>query len=300
MPDKTFLPAGSSAIAAACRDSLDTLAEAIRDKRVILFVGAGVSMNLGLPSWLTLTEHMVDELGLDRSCLHSLDVSYQTVAEYYRIEQRNLHSLSRWLEVDQDASRDKVRQSRLHNLIVELDFPIIYTTNYDRNLETAFEIHQRDYVKINSPHDVARASDAQTQIVKFHGDFDDVDNLVLTESDHFERLSFDSPLDVKFRADGLGKTVLFIGYSMSDMNIRLMLYRLWRTWVDSGQEENRPPSFIFMARPNPVQAAVLCHWGITVLGGEEDDPGKALEDFLVSVKNRVDALREAVPPAARD
>jgi hypothetical protein len=39
------------------------------------------------------------------------------------------------------VSNDKVAASTLHRLIVELDFPAIYTTNYDRNLEVAFELH---------------------------------------------------------------------------------------------------------------------------------------------------------------
>jgi hypothetical protein len=36
----------------------------------------------------------------------------------------------------------------------------------------------------------------------------------LTETD--TRRSFDSPLDLKFRADAMGRTVLFIGYAMHD------------------------------------------------------------------------------------
>src|SRR3954463_15916107 len=89
-----------------------------------------------------------------------------------------------------------------------------------------------------------------TQIVKFHGDFDDDGSLVITETDYFNRLAFDAPLDVKFRSDALGKTVLFIGYSMTDLNIRLLLHKLWRTWQVSGYERDRPKSFVFMARGN--------------------------------------------------
>jgi hypothetical protein len=47
---------------------------------------------------------------------------------------------------------------------------------------------------------------------------------VLTETDFLNRLSFDSPLDIKLHADALGRTVLFIGYSMTDPNIRLLLH----------------------------------------------------------------------------
>src|SRR3954463_1180654 len=87
-----------------------------------------------------------------------------------------------------------------------------------------------------------------TQIVKFHGDFDDDGSLVITETDYFNRLAFDSPLDVKFRSDALGKTVLFIGYSMTDLNIRLLLHNLWHDWRVSGYEKHRPKSYVFMAR----------------------------------------------------
>jgi hypothetical protein len=80
---------------------------------------------------------------------------------------------------------------------------------------------------------------------------------VITETDYFDRLAFDSPLDVKLRSDALGKTVLFVGYSMSDMNIRLLLHRLWLTWHRSSYERDRPPSFVFMAMANPMQEAVL-------------------------------------------
>ncbi|TIP61329.1 MAG: Sir2 family NAD-dependent protein deacetylase, partial [Mesorhizobium sp.] len=46
--------------------ALEQLAQSVKERRAILFVGAGVSMSVGLPSWEKLIEHMVDELGLDR------------------------------------------------------------------------------------------------------------------------------------------------------------------------------------------------------------------------------------------
>jgi SIR2-like domain len=158
---------------------------------------------------------------------------------------------------------------------------MIYTTNYDRNLEVAFEINGREFVKIANARDLAKVRTDATQIIKYHGDFDDDASLVLTETDYFDRLTFDSPLDVKFRADTLARTILFIGYSMSDMNIRLLLHRLWQTWHRSGLEKDRPPSFVFMPCRDPVQEAVLGRWGITVLSREDvEDPQAALVAFL--------------------
>ena len=120
--------------------------------------------------------------------------------------------------------------------------------------------------------------------MKFHGDFDDDASLVLTETDYFNRLAFDSPLDIKFISDALGKTVLFVGYSMSDMNIRLLLHNLRRTWQLSGYANDRPRSFLFMAQRDELQQAILDQWGITALAAENDDTQQALTDFLEKLK----------------
>jgi hypothetical protein len=266
------------------------LALAVKERRAILFAGAGLSMNVGLPSWQEFINRMGEELGLDTENLLGPAASYHTLAEYYRIRQGSVGPLRSWMDRNWKVSDEKVRASKMHALIVELNFPIIYTTNYDRNLEAAFAAHRCDFVKVANARDIAKTREGVAQIVKFHGDFDDDDSLVITETDYFNRLAFDSALDIKFQSDALGKTVLFIGYSMTDLNIRLLLHNLWRTWQTSGYAKDRPKSFVFMARPNPMQKAILEQWGITALSGESDDPEEALTAFLEALKMRAGEL----------
>ncbi len=255
----------------------DQLVEAIAERRAILFAGAGLSMAVGLPSWSQLIEHMKTELELGPE---ADDTSYQTLAEYYRLHLGSIGPLRSWMDRSWSISEGAVKRSRVHELIVELDFPIAYTTNYDNNLEVAYRLHGRDFVKIANAGDLVRCTGDRPQIVKFHGDFTDDASLVLAETDYFDRLSFDSPLDIKFRSDTLGRTILFVGYSMSDLNIRLLLHKLWRMWRDSGREKDRPPSFVYAARPNAVRDAVLEQWGLGVLTNDEDGPEKGLIAFL--------------------
>ncbi len=229
---------------------------------------------------------MASELGLAGDLVNQRG-RFQTLAEYYRIKHGSIGPLRSWMDRHWTITRDKIRKSELHRLIVALDFPVVYTTNYDRNLEVAFEIHGREYVKVANARDVSKARRDVACIVKFHGDFDDDSSLVLTETDYLDRLSFDSPLDVRFRSDALGSTVLFVGYSLSDLNIRLLLHRLWQTWNRSGYEADRPPSFIFMARRDPVEEAVLGRWGITVLAGDDEDPENDLVSFLTRLASLV-------------
>jgi hypothetical protein len=267
--------------------NIESLATIIRKKRAILFAGAGLSMTVGLPSWRQLIEHLGQELGLDASAFLTNDNSYQTLAEYYRLRKGSIGPLRSWMDRTWNVSDEKVRASRVHEIIVSLGFPIIYTTNFDANLETAFRVHGRDYVKISNTRDIARATDGATQIIKYHGDFEDDQSLVIAETDYLNRLNFSSPLDIKLSADALGRTILFVGYSMSDLHIRLLLHKLAQIWRASGYEKDRPCPFVFMPARNEVQEAVLGQWGINVISGMEENPEASLIVFLEELAEAV-------------
>src|SRR4051812_21646151 len=107
------------------------LAQAIADRRAILFVGAGVSMSVGLPSWQKLIEHLTSELDLDLNAVVTGETTYQALAEYYRLRTGSIGPLRSWMDRNWAVSAEQVKHSEMHRLVVELDFPIIYTTNYD-------------------------------------------------------------------------------------------------------------------------------------------------------------------------
>ena len=274
---------------ASMSGAIQDLAYSIKTRRAILFAGAGLSISVGLPPWRELIIRMGKEFGFDDNVpTHDGRFDYPILAEYFRLKQGSIGPLRSWMDRNWFVSEQRIQDSVVHELIVELDFPIIYTTNYDRNLEVAYNLHRKEFVKIVNTRDMTTIEESVTQIVKFHGDFDDDQSLVVTESDYLNRLSFDSPLDIKFRADALGRTILFIGYSMRDMNIRLLLHRFWQTWHHSDYEKNRPQSFVFMINPNPVEEAVLSKWGITVLSEEADSPEQSLLKFLTKLKQGVE------------
>lgn len=273
---------------------ISQIVDALERRKAILFVGAGVSMSVGLPSWSRLIEFMTVDLDMpDEPVAASHATTYQSIAECYRLKHGSLDCLVEWMKTEWSVAPETLRDSPLHRLIVELDFPIVYTTNYDSNLELAYEAHGHPFTKITRARDVAAAPSGGTQIVKYHGDFSDPDTLVVSESDYFERLSFDAPLDLKFRSDAFGCSVLFIGYSMSDLNIRFLMHRLWSTWKRTGDEGHRPPSFLFMFEPNEVQTRVLKRWGVEVLEGHGGSSQDSLLQFLINLKHERDRRRQA-------
>jgi hypothetical protein len=264
----------------------EDLVEAVRLKRAILFVGAGVSKNVGVPTTEEIVTEIAKQLEHDPESFRTL-ADHRTLAEYYRLIKGNLGSLRSWMDVTWHRPEVNIRDSEIHRLIVELGFPIIYTTNYDRWLEKAFDAWGRDYVKIVNVGDLLNAREGSTQIIKFHGDFDDDNSLVLTESSFFERLDFESALDIKLQADGLGRPILFIGYSLSDINIRYLMYKLERLWELSLLTALRPKSYIFLRAANPVQERVLRKRGIEPILSGEDEPGRGLARFLSELLNAV-------------
>lgn len=258
---------------------MQDLIDAIRKRNVILFVGAGVSMSLGLPSWDQLISYLAKELGYDVDVFKSLG-DYLTLAEYYEIKKATIGSLRSWMDTNWHNSEIKIEESKIHKLIVDLDFPMIYTTNYDRWIERAFKFYGKPAVKIANVGDITKIQDNYTQIIKLHGDFDDDKSIVLTESSYFERLSFESPIDIKLRSDILGKSILFIGYSLNDLNIRYLFYKLNKLWESSTYACIRPKSYIYLNRPNPIQEEVLRKRGILTFVSKEDDIEEGLEKFL--------------------
>lgn len=267
---------------------MQPLVEALRNGNVILFVGAGVSMNVGLPSWKALIDHIAGMVDYDPDIFDGLG-DHLTLAEYYQLQTGSLGKLRSWMDVEWHSNdrRKNVEESEVYRMIVRLPFPIIYTTNYDRYLEWAFEAQGRRFTKITNVGDLVHAPGDAVQIIKFHGDFDDDASVVLTETSYFDRLAFESPLDIRLRSDVLGKTILFIGYSLSDINIRYLLYRLHKLWERSAHSKVRPSSYILLARPNPAQEAVLKSRGIDPIVPESDDPGEGLRVFLESLCSHV-------------
>lgn len=174
----------------------------------------------------------------------------------------------------------KIEESEVHRLIYEIDFPIIYTTNYDRWIERTYSHYGKEYSKIVNVGDLVNLNANDTQIVKFHGDFDDDNSIVLTEASYFERLGFETPLDIKLRSDILGKSVLFIGYGLNDLNIRYLLFKLDKIWENSNQSFVRPSSYIFLTRPNPIQETILEKRGIKTITSLKDNHEEGTIDFL--------------------
>ncbi len=259
------------------------LIDAVKKKDLILFVGAGVSSCLGLPSWSQLIDKIGEDLGYDPALLSSYG-DYLAVAEMYKLTKGSFGELRSWIDQTWHSGVN-IGKSAIHSAIVDLDFPLIYTTNYDHWIERAFSEKGKAYTKIVSIADFPGIRSGQTQIIKFHGDVTNDETLVIDETSYFERMSFEGPLDIKLRSDSIGRGILFIGYSLRDINIRYLLYKL--SQLRKGVPITmRPTSYLFSPRPNPVQERILDGWGLKMISSEVDHPRDALQKFMREIAQK--------------
>jgi hypothetical protein len=261
---------------------MDDIITTYNEKNLILFVGAGISKNFGLPTWSELSNHMGEELGYSPEIFKTYGDNL-ALAEYYKLKIGSIGPLRSWMDRTWHRNDVDIKNSKIHKIIACSNFPIIYTTNYDRWIELSFDFYKKNYIKIATVSDITNIKDGITQIIKFHGDFDNDDTLVLDESSYYERLEFETPLDIKLRSDVLGKSVLFIGYSLTDVNLRFLFYKLKKMWNSKSYGGIQPKSYFFIHKPNPIQEAILEEWGIKMIVSQEDDPRTALEIFLEKI-----------------
>lgn len=254
----------------------------IDPKRTILFAGAGISVPLGLPSWDELISEIGRQLDFDPR-VFKLYGTPLSLAEYFVIKRGSIGPLRSWMDVAWHSNVD-ITKSPLHEKIVKAGFKKIYTTNYDRWIERACEHWGVIYRKVVSVNDIGAVRPGELEIVKFHGDFDNDETLVLTESSYFSRMDFQSPLDVMLRADVLRYSVLFIGYSLTDINMRYLFHKVSDIWRMVPDKTARPPVYIFMVKPNPVAEAAFIQWGITpILISGATSPDGGLVEFIDTI-----------------
>jgi SIR2-like domain len=241
----------------------EALARMASERRVIPFVGAGFSKGLGLPGWSDLLEKVADHLriaetdpALTYQELHeSANGDPLRIAEYLYLRAGSAVGPLRLPMTTALQADGPIVESASHVELINFGAPRVYTTNFDSAIENAYLDLEEPVEVVALSRDVATGSTDTTQVVKYHGDLGHDPTLVLTESQYYKRLDFESPMDLKFRSDLLGRSVLFIGYSFSDINIRVIWFKLMQMMRDV-PERDRPPSYIVRLEPNPVLEAL--------------------------------------------
>jgi hypothetical protein len=113
--------------------SFQELLDALRQGRCVLFIGAGLSVAAGLPSWAKLVDSLAKKLGVALPGRGDLD-SYLDLAQWFA-EQHGMDALARLIVAE--IGEVPVRPTLAHYLLMSLPVRLVVTTNYDDLLERA-------------------------------------------------------------------------------------------------------------------------------------------------------------------
>ena len=291
--------------------------DGLNHRMVIPFLGAGASQsrahlnandnknsNIFIPTALELANYLArkSEFPNDEG------VDLAKVAQYYNLVggraplHRELHNI---------FNRD-FPIAPLHNFLASIDTPLlIITTNYDDLIERAFVRHNRQFDVVvhasdprigdrllwfeygtDTPREISPNRldinlEKKTVIYKMHGAVDrqsaDRDQYVITEDDYIDfivRMTKNKAVPAIFAELFQSSHFLFLGYSLRDWNLRVILNRI--------QRDGRRPSDIIswgiQHRPSRLERKFWQKRGVEVYDMPLDD---FVNELLLRSKGKV-------------
>lgn len=199
------------------REEKRILRDAMLEKRLVVFVGAGASIDSGLPSWGKAIEIIADKLGLKSTAL-----DYMKIPQYYYNKYRNkeyVQLMRKIFKFKEDLPVCDVQRN-----IVRLNTHTIITTNYDNLIEKAAQ-ENAEFIQVISKDNSLSYRSAEKEIIKMHGDFEN-ENFVLREDDYLHYSENFKLIGAYVKSLIATNVVLFIGYSFSDPDVKQIF-----TWV---------------------------------------------------------------------
>lgn len=211
------------------------LINSFKNERGGLYIGAGLSQAVGLPNWEGLLSDLI---------ALSEKVSYKPNREFIDNCKELSKQSSKFLILAQelkDFLQDSFRKyiiekysdncpppSSIHLKLISISYKFIITTNYDTLLENAYVQVNNKQAKVytfkDSPDIAYDLWNGRPFILKAHGDANKTQQgIILTEKDYreilFQERGYQSILQSLFTT----KTILFIGTSLVDPELKLLL-----------------------------------------------------------------------------
>ncbi|NDI98707.1 hypothetical protein GWA97_06435 [Flavobacterium sp. LaA7.5] len=195
---------------------IQVIKNAINTKKLVVFAGAGISIDAGVPGWGKLIEEIKNDLDLPGN-----EVDYLKIPQIYYNERQEKEYIEKIRKV---LKHKKLRHNEIHEEIFELHPEHILTTNFEDLLEQVINKKSLPFSVVKEDKDLPYSHNTKL-LVKIHGDLDNTD-FVLKEDDYLN-YSINHPLIEAFiKSTFASKVVLFIGYSYNDYNLKQIIHNV--------------------------------------------------------------------------
>lgn len=216
-------------------NNLLQIKKALQNEKLVIFVGAGISKNSGVPTWGKLIREYAKKLNYtqclschfktnhcEQTCHHQYYFStdeYIKIPQYFYSQDTSVNH-QEYYHILKSTFHQNYHPNILNDLIVSLQPEHIITTNYDHLLD------HYQYEVITSDRDLLKAK-SNHYLIKMHGDIDDVEHIIFKEDDYLRFSHTHALIELYIKSLLIDHTFLFVGYSLNDYNLKMFL-----SWID--------------------------------------------------------------------
>ena len=291
----------------------EKLVQAVLAGKVVLFAGSGISRGVvppgngaargELPGWAGL---LLGLLARARASGHLeprestelrkavKDQKYLFAAETIKARMGTRDFYDALETIFRDPG---LRPAGRHEVIRNIPFAAIVTTNYDKLLESAYATQGQipaTYTFDNAPDIISALGHNRFFILKAHGDIDRKETVILSERDYRDILYRQPGYRAALNTIFITKTVLFVGANLTDVDVKLVLESVSETFSGRG------PGHFALLPEGETSGSELLHWRgffcIQIIPYAASGGHPEVDGFLEALRRRV---RERTPQRSR-
>lgn len=196
-------------------DVPNRLAEAIRRDKLIIFAGAGLSRDNGLPTWNKIIESFLTN---DDNDVKNADILIQTLEtglmDPLEVLEKIKDEKALILEHFENSLVIDDLVSKTHETLASITKKFI-TTNFDKLIES--NTRTKNIITFDSKYNLQKIGKKKDFVIKLHGDISRPDSCIIFKEQYNELYKNDEQL-ATFKLKSLlsDYTFLFIGFSFTD------------------------------------------------------------------------------------
>lgn len=202
------------------------LRKALREKKLVVFVGSGTSKKSGIPLWDEAVKEYAK--GIRFFSENKYEGNLKIPQMYF-----NARGRKEYVELSRQVfCFDKnLQPNEIHEILISIGIRKFITTNYDNLLEKEAQKQKVIYEVIAKDEDIPYKRE-EREIIKMHGDFL-CDNFVLKEDDYLNYSENFKLMETYIKAVIASNVVLFVGYSFNDPDTKQIF-----NWIKSILKED--------------------------------------------------------------
>lgn len=194
-------------------NNVSFIKEAINNDKLVVFAGAGISKDSGIPLWGELIKNAKNYLNEPTNENDSLKIAQILYNEKGEKEYNEI--------IKELIFKNANQHNSIHEIIFELNPQHIITTNYDMFFESVIKNKGLPFSIVSKDIDLPYARH-KNLLIKYHGDFENF-NVVFKENDYLEFSKNHTLKEIFVKSLFSNKVILFVGYSVSDINLKMLI-----------------------------------------------------------------------------